>query len=592
MKERFGLHVAPHERPPVAWYAPSGLARVAREQLWSLNLLRNLDRRETFTEPFSLIDLRGETDAAGDCWIDFISDTGDGGSATTTVAQALLADRLPAQGLPGERAEGLPVGRVLVLGGDLAYPGASPAHYQARLVEPFELARPREAFDEDRVVVAIPQNHDWLDSLSTFCRYFVNDGKAGLLRARAPQTRSYFALALPHGWFWLGFDFALSGDLDRGQFDAFRRLLLRGEIPRGARVLLLYPEPYWTREIGDRSAAGYPRRYQRLEALLMAHGCEIRMRLAGDLHHYVRETLPAQALGHASELVTCGSGGAFGHPTHTRETLQPKYLLHGEDRQAAQAELRQRVLVGRSPGGTPAHDPARDQLHRYSGERRCYPDEATSRRRAAWNLVALLAPRQAGFALLLGLLVVLLMRLLPGAWQWLALAPLALAAATVGTENDPLHARGSDWIWPALMLAGGAGLFCALQFLQAWMAAGWPAALPGPRPATLLQWFLQSVLLWLVAVPGIALVFGSVLALANGVFGRLPNNGASALPGECHKGFLRLRVHAGGIEAFMLGTDHVPRRWQRNPEGWPMWQAAAGEAKARWRVVDRFEMPG
>ena len=66
MKERFGLHVAPHERPPIAWYAPSGLARVAREQLWSLNLLRNLDRRETFTAPFSLIDLRGETNAEGD----------------------------------------------------------------------------------------------------------------------------------------------------------------------------------------------------------------------------------------------------------------------------------------------------------------------------------------------------------------------------------------------------------------------------------------------------------------------------------------------------------------------------------------------
>jgi 3',5'-cyclic AMP phosphodiesterase CpdA len=569
MQERFGLDVAPHERKPTAWYALGGLWRVAREQLWSLNLLRNLDRRETFTGPFELIRLPIAAAAPGaddaGLWIDFIADTGDGGNATTAVAQAMLAPRLQADGLPEEHAQGLPAARLLVLGGDLAYPGASPAHFQARLVEPFELARPLPAFDEDKVVVAIPQNHDWLDSLSTFCRYFVNDRKAGLLGAQSPQKRSYFALALPHGWHLLGFDFALSGDLDRVQFDAFRQLLQTGAIPAGSPVLLLYPEPYWTREIGDRSPRGYPKRYQRLEALLQKHGCQIRLRLAGDLHHYVRESLPEAALGYTSELVTCGSGGAFGHPTHSREVTSPKFMQMGIDASAAQADLRDRVFIGRSPGGKtePEHDATLEQVHRFARAEHCYPEPHVTRRRAWINVVALLWGRNLAFAASLGGLMALA-KALPGVSAWAGLLPAAVAAATVATENDPAHARLGDWLMALPLLAGMVALMAGLIELQpAWARA--PAA-----------------------VLGVGLLVGSYLAVASALFGRLPNNAASALPGEHDKGFLRLRVHAGGIEAFMLGLDDVPQRWHRNPEGWPRWRPL-GKAP-RWRLVDRFNL--
>ncbi len=561
MQERFGLEVAPHERRPMAWYALGGLWRVAREQLWSLNLLRNLDRRETFTGPFRALPVVAAAD--GELWVDFIADTGDGGSATTAVAQAMLAPRLRPEGLPAAHADGLPTARLLVLGGDLAYPGASPAHYQARLVEPFELARPHSGFGEDKVVVAIPQNHDWMDSLSTFCRYFVNDQKAGLLRAQAPQTRSYFALALPHGWHWLGFDFALAGDLDRAQFDAFRGLLERGDIAPGSDVLLLYPEPYWTREIGDRSPRGYPRRYQRLEALLMKHGCRIRLRLAGDLHHYVRESLPEAALGYGSEIVTCGSGGAFGHPTHAREVSDTKYLQVGIDAQAAQADLRERVFVGRSPGGAPAHDATLEQVHRFDSRRVCYPEPAVSRRRAWWNVVALLRGRNAHFALGIGLALAL-GSLLPGHAAWLGALPGLLAAVTVATENDPAHPRWPDALLALPLVAGVLALAAAVGGIDPW------------------PWRLPA------AVLGTALLFGSYLALASALFGRLPNNASSALPGEHHKGFMRLHLHAGGLEVFMLGLDDVPQRWHRNPEGWPRWKPMGDPA--RWRVVDRFEL--
>jgi hypothetical protein len=563
MSERFGIEVAPSDRRPVAWYAPTGLARVAREQLWSLNLLRNLDRRETFSGRFGMTDLSDEAAADGNYWLDFIADTGDGGSATTAVAQAMLAPRLRPEGLPPAHAAGLPTAQLLLLGGDLAYPGASPAHYQARLVEPFELARPQEAFDENKVVVAIPQNHDWLDSLSTFCRYFVNDRKAGLLGARAPQTRSYVALALPHGWFLLGLDFALTGDLDRGQFDAFRRLVEQGSIPPGAPVILVYPEPYWTREIGDGSARGYPKRYQRLEALLMERGCEIHLRLAGDLHHYVHETVPEEALGYRSHFVTCGSGGAFGHPTHCRDVQQRKFLQWGTDRHAAQDDLHARVFAGRSEG-TPAQDLTREQVHRFDDQRVCYPEVGPSRRRAWLNLVALLRWTNLGFALVLGTALAGA-SFLPGAWWTLGLVPGFIAAAFVATENDPGRARLGDWLGSLPLLGGVVGLGLLIRGLD----PGW---LRGPA-----------------AVLGSALLFGGFLALMSAVFGRLPNNASSALPGELHKGFLRLRVHAGGIEVFMLGLDRVPTRWRRADPGWPRWQPI-GPPPA-WRVVDRFEMP-
>jgi hypothetical protein len=38
----------------------------------------------------------------------------------------------------------------------------------------------------------------------------------------------------------------------------------------------------------------------------------------------------------------------------------------------------------------------------------------------------------------------------------------------------------------------------------------------------------------------------------------------------------------------MLGIDEAPRRWQRNPEGWPRWRPL-GPAPT-WKVVDHFEL--
>ena len=58
---------------------------------------------------------------------------------------------------------------------------------------------------------AIPGNHDWIDGLDTFQRHFQHKGWLGgwLL----PQSNSYFALRLPHGWWLLALDLVLVGDI-------------------------------------------------------------------------------------------------------------------------------------------------------------------------------------------------------------------------------------------------------------------------------------------------------------------------------------------------------------------------------------------
>lgn len=63
---------------------------------------------------------------------------------------------------------------------------------------------------------AIPGNHDWIDGLNTYMRHILHRGWLGgwLL----PQEKSYFAIALPHGWWLFGFDLALETDVDMFQY--------------------------------------------------------------------------------------------------------------------------------------------------------------------------------------------------------------------------------------------------------------------------------------------------------------------------------------------------------------------------------------
>jgi hypothetical protein len=618
MPQRFGSNIPPHERVPVAWYAPPVLLQAGQELVQSQNFQRNLDRRESFSPVLSPIDLSARDEQA--LWIDFIADTGDGGSATFAVAQAALAAQLTARDEQGALLT-LPEADVLLLGGDLAYPGASGPVYQYRFFEPFTMALdPASRFraasaGAQKVVAAIPQNHDWFDSASTFCRYFVAQDKGDFLGARTPQRQTYFALKLPQAFWVLGFDWALTGDLDRQQFEAFRALLdtTRDDgIQPGDDLLLIYPEPYWTRELGDGAPDGYPRRYQRLDALLEARGARIRMRLAGDLHHYHRESLANEA--GDTHLITCGAGGAFLHPTHSLDVSARKVQDRAPESTAIDAELRHRVRIGRS-GRSGRGQGSEGQAFTPQAT---WPAPATTRALAWRNLWALFtlhftrAPwRQSltasvqdlwqsnfAFALAIGALYginayvnsfVFSLSFAPDGFQpmqqlafgdaaqrWLGamvFSPLAtginlamLAGCVRIAWEGPAH-----WFWRAGsgFLHGMAHGFCifALYWLAAHEMAPWLASL-GPM-ATL----TGGLALWLaVAVAGVAVggaLFGFYLALMSGVFGQLPNNAFGSLAIEDYKGFLRMRLTSGDLEVLMLGTDQVA-------------------PTPAWRVVDRF----
>ncbi|MDP2442997.1 hypothetical protein [Rhodoferax sp.] len=302
---RFGRNVRPNDRPAVCWYHPAVLLLAARDVLSSLNQFRNRDERENFPLPLTVIDRSQRSAELGDFWFDFIADTGDGGNATYAVAHTVLADQVVAEG-----GQVLPRGELLVLGGDLAYPSASTLDYRYRFTELFEAALPDEASYNEAgtalvrgqpfTLAALPQNHDWMDSASTFGRYFLRSkNSSALLAAEIPQQQSYFCVRLPQGWWLLGLDFSLHDDIDRDQYEQFKSLAspqglqpeVNGQpvtqrIGPEDRVILLYPEPIWTTPVAAGVHPGGAKRYQLLEGLLQSR-IAVRLRKAG---HSARST--------------------------------------------------------------------------------------------------------------------------------------------------------------------------------------------------------------------------------------------------------------------------------------------------------------
>jgi hypothetical protein len=209
------------------WYDPVRLLTVGIRVAEATVFGKMFDRRELIAalDPFERPDFDANCDFSsqsilatdGDFWIDYCADTGDGWRPTHAVARLLARPQLqPAPSPQGEASTGpLLQGRVLVFGGDEVYPTASKEDYEAKLRAPFDDANLREAATRkwnDRFVFALPGNHDWYDGLSAFTHLFCNRHPSRPGSATSPgrvvcgrqtrQTRSYFALKLPHNW-WL-----------------------------------------------------------------------------------------------------------------------------------------------------------------------------------------------------------------------------------------------------------------------------------------------------------------------------------------------------------------------------------------------------
>ena len=162
----------------------------------------------------------------------FVADTGDGWDSTYSVAYQVGQPQLDLPGIDGP----IPRGDVLVFGGDQVYPVANRQSYRERLVEPYEAALP-ETNPPNPHVFAVPGNHDWYDSLVSFTRLFCSRRWFGGWKTR--QSRSYFALKLPHRWWLVGVDVQLDSDIDIPQVKFFKRIARR--MGEGDRIICVQP---------------------------------------------------------------------------------------------------------------------------------------------------------------------------------------------------------------------------------------------------------------------------------------------------------------------------------------------------------------
>lgn len=613
----FGKKQPPHKRWAIAWYNPFVLLRSIKEMMSTSDQIRNLDRREMYSPNLRLIQV-AEEKRDGDFWWDFVSDSGDGGNSTYTVAREMQKDYLLRAVCPDVAAaetlpEQFPRGELLVLGGDLAYPGASVEDYQYRLTEMWVASSPNQNVQEDRDAyrpsLAIPQNHDWFDNISTFSRYFVDtrwdDPGFNLLSAetepdltpigtRKLQKQSYFAARLPNNWIILGFDFALVGDIDRQQFAAFHKLFKSGQITPEDNLILLYPEPYWSRHLGDAAREGYPKRYQRFEAFIVKLGCKVRMRIAGDIHHYARETARADHhMQYDDTLIISGGGGAFLHPTHTRNTNKTKVMNLDSEEGAMTEDLRERVRIGMAS--------SEDKIIRSYDEKVFYPRQSDSRKLLIKNLfsffrsTAHIGKQLRDCRTLFEHMQVSWNAIVQGNVMFSVLLGALLLTALL-----------TNSIWPALIVGliffgiskesstmmavvgglAGAGLVYLVELHPSYVIR--PDFVPDKSHWYGVCFYLWRLVLFFYCFVLAGLFTGVFFSLCS-LFGFLPNNAFSPLGYEGFKSFIRFRIDKeGNLHAYVWGTDDVPRYWVDNTSApQPLW-VEKDKRKAEWQIKDIF----
>lgn len=320
----------------VGWFGVRQLAGTGLNALLTTVIGTRSARREVL----AALDRGG--DAAFDLsrneplWLDYVADLGDGFAATEAVAWLVGRDHVflrgsgekVAQPIPpdmfSEAAAGaapeatvLPAAAVLVFGGDETYPVASHENYLDRTIGPYHAARPWDT--PGRMIFAIPGNHDWYDGLGAFVRNFCQKGRwIGCWQAQ--QTRSYFSLRLPHGfWLW-GLDLATEEDIDPPQLAYFEAQAAVME--DGDQLILCVPAPAWlacdkeTKHEADTPPPSWDA-WQKIVHILdlatKAHrwrgvGVTVPLLISGDLHHYCHYQVDGPEPRH---YLTCGGGGAF-----------------------------------------------------------------------------------------------------------------------------------------------------------------------------------------------------------------------------------------------------------------------------------------
>ncbi|WP_438941462.1 metallophosphoesterase family protein, partial [Micromonospora deserti] len=517
-------------RKPVPWLAPILLISTGIRTLLAMLFGAYLDKRELQNSLDARIGRQVGPD--GGLWLDYVADLGDGFNATYSVAYLIAQRELEVDG------HRLPRAQTLVMGGDQVYPSAAFEAYEDRCKGPYQAALPVTP-PERPTLFAIPGNHDWYDGLTAFLRLFVRSRDRHFGGWRTGQSRSYFAVELPAGWWLLGLDEQSGSYLDDPQLTYFDAVAER--LGPQSRVILAVPAPRWVK------AVDHPTAYDSIDyfirTIVAPTGAQVRLLISGDLHHYARYAGPDR------QLITCGGGGAYLYPTH---------------------KLPERIEV-----------PPRDTLARRASESRPYdlvaryPDAARSRR-YRWGIFPRLPLRNPGFTTLLGTLHTLLMLAMAGVAtnrtgteQRLLSVPLVVmllvtllgAAFFAKPPTDGGKRQARHWI-----LGVGHGLTqvgLGVAGTWAWLALpfhDWPWPLPA----------LAAVVLY---GPVSGLVASQLVAgylLVAGAFGVNLNELFAGQGIEDSKGFLRLRIDPDGtLTIYPIAVDRVARGWRVNPDQSP-----------------------
>lgn len=580
----------PKRHKMVGWYDPKQLWNTAGMMVVSTIFGNNADQRLTNAALTvqRVYDYSKQLQSKGrgfvpvddedrdDIWIDYVADTGDGWDTTALVAHHVAAGSMPS-GNEKRRGE------ILIFGGDEVYPTANHKDYCERLIAPFETAAEAAGITNQTLadgqeadlklmphVFAIPGNHDWYDSLNAFryvfcAPYFNNRVFARGWRTR--QHRSYFALKLPHDWWLFGVDLQLTHNLDWPQLEYFRnivhnetrdgkRIVDGPEFKPGSKVIVCTPEPLWVEEEkyrGVNNETPYDAEklnLRFLEKMIHERGSEIRIYLAGDLHHY-RRFATADDL---HQKITAGGGGAFLHPTH--DIVFNKF-----------ADNENEFLLKSS-----------------------YPDVETSNRLAYNNLrFFTLNPR---FGIVTATLYAIVAWLFHGSlakggqqinewWpaarqtvQDLVTAPWVVVVVAILVAGLIFFTDSNSRLQKYL-----GGLLHAAAHLMAIFFIGWTGYFIY-RSGVANTWFENAVgHVWAGALVTIAFSFavgwivgscimGLYLLISLQSYGRHANEAFSSLRIKHYKNFLRLHVTKDGVDIFPLKIDRV-HAWKGTPTAKP-----------------------
>ena len=536
-------------RPMVRWFDPHQLvdtvSRVVASGLWN----SYADSRDL--QALAASDVYDRS-ASSEMWVDYVSDLGDGFDSTYTVARALAQEKLElsfdGETVPTER------GRILLMGGDQVYPVPKKKEYQNRLIGPYSAAMPCPPGDRPELF-AIPGSHDWYDGLINFTNVFCRGRSIG--GWKTTQSRSYFAVKLPRGWWIWGVDLQFGDYLDEPQIRYFCNV---GEnLAEGDRLVLCVAKEV---ESGRKSTEVFSDRdirYLEREVIEPA-GAQVALYLKSGRHHYCRY----EQVEGTRQLITAGGGGAFMHPT---QSLPERTRPHGSD-EAAEFE-----------------------------KKTVYPSERDSKRLRKWLFVLPaynlpLAAAVGGIYVVLAFMLNLHLRsahvslslndLRRALWNSpTAFMLIALIVVTFGIMVRLAH-EASGAARTFIGLVHSAMLFATLAAVM--ITASELSSAFGSGADSLL-----AFLAFVAVLGGVTGVLGiSAYLWVTNLLGFHGNEAYAPLHYPNYKNFLRFHIgDDGDLTVYPVGIDKVTKKWQSSPDAASdaPWLAPVGD-EAELRLIE------